>query len=83
MDLELINMTPEKLLIAIERASRARYRYVYARADAGQRVDVPIEHQLTNHVTLLQDIAQAVGLDSEVVVQAMQRGATRAFDERG
>ena len=58
---QLVNFTPEKLLIAIERATRARYRYVYQCNNLGVRIDAAIDHQLINHMTLLQDIAQAAG----------------------
>lgn len=82
MDLESINFTAETLLVAIRRATRGRYRYVYQCADQGVKVDPAVEHQLTNHMTLLQDVAQAAGLDSDVVVAAMQAGSKAAHDER-
>lgn len=81
MDLELLDFTPEKLLIAVRRATRARYRYVYQCNAQGVKVDPAVEHQLTNHMTLLQDLAQAAGLSSEDVVDAMRLGSTQAHDE--
>lgn len=81
MDLETINFTPEKLLLAVERSTRARYRFVHQCNARKVKVDPAIDHQLINHMTLLQDIAQAVGLSSEDVVEAMRRGTARAHDE--
>jgi hypothetical protein len=81
VDLEALNFTPEKLLIAVRRSTRARYRYVHQCNEQGVKVDPAVEHQLTNHMMLLQDIAQAVGLDSDVVVEAMQRGTAQAREE--
>lgn len=81
MDLELLNFTPEKLLIALRRATRARYRYVHQCNAQGVKVDPAIDHQLINHMTLLQDLAKAVGLSLEDVVEAMQRGTAQAREE--
>jgi hypothetical protein len=81
VDLEALNFTPEKLLIAVRRATRARYRYVHQCNAQGVKVDPAIDHQLTNHMMLLQDVAQAAGIDSDVVVEAMQRGTAEARDE--
>ncbi len=81
MDLELLNFTPEKLLIAVRRATRARYRYVHQCNAQGVKVDPAVDHQLTNHMTLLQDLAQAVGVSSEDVVKMMQLGVAQARTE--
>lgn len=78
---QLVDLTPAKLLIALERATRARYRYVHLCNAEGKHVDIPVEHQLTNYMMLLQDLAQAVGLDSDEVVAAMQRGTETARTE--
>lgn len=81
MDLELLNFTPEKLLIAVRRSTRAHYRYVHQCSAQQVKVDPAIDHQLTNHMMLLQDIAQAAGLSSEDVVEAMRQGSAQAHDE--
>lgn len=82
MDLESLNFTPDRLLAALRRATRANYRYIYKCRDQGVPVDAVVANQLTNHMLLLQDVAQAAGIDSETVVIALQAGSKIAFDEQ-
>jgi phage portal protein BeeE len=81
VDLELLNFTPETLLIALRRATRGRYLYVYQCNAQGVKVDPAVDHQLTNHMTLLQDIAQAVGVDSETLMDVQRQGIAAARDK--
>jgi hypothetical protein len=82
VDLDTLNFTPEKLLAALRRATRANYRYIYTCGEQGRSVDPIIANQLTNHMMLLRDVARAAGIDPEDVVDAMRLGSQQAFDEQ-
>jgi hypothetical protein len=82
VDLDTLNFTPEKLLAALRRATRANYRYIYQSREQGRSVDPVVANQLTNHMMLLRDVARAAGIDPEDVVDAMRRGSQQAFDEQ-
>lgn len=81
MDLAVLDLTPEKLLLAITRATRARYRYVALANAKGERYDVPVEHQLMNHVNLLVDVARAVGMTYDQTDAAISEGVKQAHAE--
>jgi hypothetical protein len=81
VDLELLNFTPETLLNAVRRATRGRYIYVYQCNAQGVKVDPAVDHQLMQHMVVLQDIAQAVGMDSETLMNAQREGIASARDK--
>jgi hypothetical protein len=81
VNLDLLNFTPETLLIAVRRATRGRYLYVYRCNEQGVKVDPAVDHQLMNHMIVLQDIAQAMGVDSETLLDAQRAGIASARDK--
>ena len=82
LDLTLLDTTPEKILNQIRRAARARYRYVFSCSDAGRKTDPAVDHQLVNHVHLLETLAELGGVDVDAVEQAVRGGVAQARSER-
>lgn len=81
-DLTLLDMTPEKILNQIKRATRARYRYVFSTSDAGRKTDIVVDHQLVNHILLLETLAGLAGVDVDSVNEAARVGIALAQGER-
>lgn len=81
IDLALIGSNSEKILIQIERASRARQRYLIATNAQGVKADPAVDNQLLNHIQLLESLANLAGVTMELTEQAIDRGAAVARAE--
>jgi hypothetical protein len=81
MDLATLDFTPEKLLLAITRATHARYRYMALANARGERYDVPVEHQLMNHINLLVTVARSAEISSDQTDAAIVEGVRQAHAE--
>lgn len=80
-DLALIGSNPEKILTQLERASRARQRYLIQAGERNVKADPAVDHQLLNHVQLLESLAQLAGVWASHTEEAIRRGAAIARDE--
>ena len=82
LDLTALGTSTTHILTQLRRATRARYRYVFSCTDQGKHVDVPVDHQLTNHMLLLHSLAELAGVSTEAIYEATHLGVVEAANER-
>lgn len=81
IDLALLDTNAVKILHQLRRATRARYRYIHLANAQGVQADPAVEHQLTNHVQLLEQLAQLASVDEDKIQEAIRLGVADARDE--
>lgn len=81
LDLAQLDTSPEKILIQLQRAARARYRYIHLSNERDAKADPAVEHQLMNHVILLDRLAELAGVDDELRQRAIREGVAQAHIE--
>lgn len=80
-DLDLIGSNDVKILHQLRRATRARYRYIHLSNAQDVKPDPAVEHQLMNHVQLIETLAQLANVDQNQIVEAVRLGVADARDE--
>lgn len=81
LDLALLGSNPAKILVQLTRAARARYRYIHLSNAQGVKADPAVDHQLLNHVQLVEALAHLAGVDVEQTQEAIRAGAEQASNE--
>lgn len=81
LDLAQLDTSPEKILVQLRRAARARYRYIHLSNARDAKSDPAVDHQLANHVILLDRLAELAGVDDELRQRAIREGVAQAHTE--
>lgn len=69
--LTALGLTPETVLIQLERAAHARWRNLKL---SGDKPDMAVDHTLMNHMMLLDSLAALGGADATQIREAVARG---------
>lgn len=78
LDLAQLDTSPEKILVQLRRAARARYRYIHLSNARDTKSDPAVDHQLANHVIRLAELA---GVDDELRQRAIRDGVAQAHTD--
>lgn len=81
LDLALLGSNPEKILVQLRRATRARYRYIHLSNARDVKADPAVDQQLLNHVQLVESLAHLAGVDAEKIQDAVRDGVAQARAE--
>lgn len=81
MELADFDLSATTLVSHLRRAARGHQRYLLTCQAQGVKVDPAVEHQLANHIILLQAIAKASGRDDDQIQADVDQGVAQARSE--